>query len=226
MSNGQTGKRPDGQVTSDYQKSCQAPRAKIYRLTRRANHSYRFARPARQGALRTSRTRGGMRWTRQRRAREGSQGGFNSVSDRRRADERRLKLPSPELAGTHEDRRELWRDRRGRRSRVVLTPPCWRQVWRRCIRPNRALYASDIRKATVAKVQGSPGRSRISRNPSRRESRDDPVHLWSTRALLAHDRGCNRRPAFPAPFFLRRVKLLHTSGGSRRENADVYPRAV
>ena len=31
---------PDGQITSDYQKSCQAPCAKIYRLTRRANHLY------------------------------------------------------------------------------------------------------------------------------------------------------------------------------------------
>ena len=113
------------------------------------------------------------------------------------------KLPSPELAGTHEDRRELWRDGRGRRSRVVLTPPCWRQVWWRCIRPNRAWHASDIRKATVAKVQGSPGRSRISRKAIAQGKPDDPVHLWSTRAFCAHDRGCNRRPAFPAPFFFR-----------------------
>src|SRR6187200_972293 len=73
--------RPDGQITSDYQKSCQALEAKIFRLTCRANHSYRFARLTRQGALRTSRTRGGMRWTRQRRARKGSRGGLNSVSD-------------------------------------------------------------------------------------------------------------------------------------------------
>ena len=130
-----------------------------------------------------------------------------------------LKLSSPELAGTHEDRRELWRDRRGRRSRVVLTPPCWRQVWWRCIRLNRAWHVSDIHEATVAKVQGSPGRPRISRNPSRRESRDDPVHLWSTRALLARDRGCNRRPAFPAPSFLMEgEKLMQASGASRGEN--------
>ena len=59
----------------------QAPRKKIFRLTRRANHLYQFARLTRRGALRTSRTRGGMRWTRQRRARKGSQGGLNSVSD-------------------------------------------------------------------------------------------------------------------------------------------------
>jgi hypothetical protein len=37
-----------------------------------------------------------------------SQGEMNLVSGMRRADRRRLKLSSLELAGTHEDRRELW----------------------------------------------------------------------------------------------------------------------
>ena len=91
-----------------------------------------------RGALRTSRTRGGMRWTRQRRARKGSQGGMNPVSDCRRADGRRCQLSSPELAGWYEVRRDLWRDGRGRRNRVVPTPPGWRQVVWRCIRLNRA----------------------------------------------------------------------------------------
>ena len=103
----------------------------------------------------------------------------------------------------YEVRRELWRGGRGRRNRVVLAPRRWRQVLRRCIRPNRTCDASDIREATVAKVQGSPGRSRISRKAIAQGKPDDPVHLWSTRAFCAHDRGCNRRPAFPAPFFFR-----------------------
>ena len=63
-----------------------------------------------------------------------SQGEMNLVSGMRRADRRRLKPSSLELAGTHEDRRELWQEGRGRRSGVVPTPPGWRQVVWRCIR--------------------------------------------------------------------------------------------
>ena len=62
--------------------------------------------------------------------------------------------------------------------------------------------ASSIRKATVAKVHGSPRRSRISRNPSRRESRMIRFTCGLLVRFCAHDRGCNRRPAFPAPSFL------------------------
>jgi hypothetical protein len=47
---------------------CPAPSRKIFRLTRRANQRYRLRRPARErGVSRSSRTRVGMRWTRQRR---------------------------------------------------------------------------------------------------------------------------------------------------------------
>ena len=62
-----------------------------------------------------------------------------------------------------------------RRARTVKScgpdAPCWRQVVRRCRRAQPGSNASSIRKATVAKVLGSPRRSRIRRNPSRRESR-------------------------------------------------------
>ena len=56
----------------------QSPLAKIFRLTRRANQFYQLARLTRErGVSRSSRTRDGMRWTRQRWAREVcSQGGF------------------------------------------------------------------------------------------------------------------------------------------------------
>jgi hypothetical protein len=36
------------QITSDYQKSRQAPESKIFRFLRRPNHRYHFARPPRQ----------------------------------------------------------------------------------------------------------------------------------------------------------------------------------
>jgi hypothetical protein len=55
-------------------------------------------------------------------------------------------------------------DGRGRRSRVVLAPRCWRQVLRRCIRPNRAWDASSIRRATVARKPGHRGEYEVSRN--------------------------------------------------------------
>jgi hypothetical protein len=65
--------------------------------------------PHQRGVSRSSRTRGGMRWTRQRFARDGIAGrvGERPVSDQQRADERCCSV---------------------RRSRVVLTPRRWRQV--------------------------------------------------------------------------------------------------
>ena len=53
------------------------------------------------------------------------------------------------------------------------------------------------------------------------------LNLWSTRALCAHDRGCNRHPAFPAP-------SVPKEGGTdanlgcylRRENAPRVPRCL
>jgi hypothetical protein len=58
--------RPDGQISS---RLCRiespALRAKIFRFRRRANHRYDSARLTRKrGGSRSSRTRGGMRWTR------------------------------------------------------------------------------------------------------------------------------------------------------------------
>jgi hypothetical protein len=59
-------------------RQCPAPSRKIFRLTRRANQRYRSRRLTRErGVSRSSRTRVGMRWTRQRRARKAcSQGGL------------------------------------------------------------------------------------------------------------------------------------------------------
>src|SRR5689334_97041 len=55
----------DGQITSDFQKSCQARESKIFRFRSHPNQSHNSARlTADEGRSRTSRTRGGMRWTR------------------------------------------------------------------------------------------------------------------------------------------------------------------
>jgi hypothetical protein len=54
---------------------CPPPRAKIFRFRRRANQWFDSACPTPQrGVSRSSRTRGGMRWTRQRFARDGIAG--------------------------------------------------------------------------------------------------------------------------------------------------------
>jgi hypothetical protein len=59
----------DGQITSDYQKSCQAPKSKIFLFSSDPNQFTDSRRPVpTRGALRTSRNAGGMRWTRRRQA--------------------------------------------------------------------------------------------------------------------------------------------------------------
>jgi hypothetical protein len=71
---------------------CPVPFAKIFLFPPDPNQIYipRRLVPSR-GVSRSSRTRGGMRWTRQRRARGGMAGrASRPVSDRRRADERRF----------------------------------------------------------------------------------------------------------------------------------------
>ena len=61
--------------------------AKIFRFLRRANQFYQLAPsfPGKRGASRSSRTRDGMRWTRQRRRARWSQGEVELVSGSRRA---------------------------------------------------------------------------------------------------------------------------------------------
>ena len=56
----------DGQITSDFQKSCQAQESKIFCFRSHANQSHNSARlTADEGRWPSSRTRGEMRWTRE-----------------------------------------------------------------------------------------------------------------------------------------------------------------
>src|SRR6476660_8787960 len=59
-------KLDDRQITSDFQKSCQAPESKIFCFRSHANHRHNSAcLTADEGRSRSSRTRGEMRWTRE-----------------------------------------------------------------------------------------------------------------------------------------------------------------
>src|ERR1700736_6768346 len=148
-------------------KTCPAPLIKIFRLTRRANHLYKFApsHPTRGG----SRVVTNARWDAMDATASGVQWDRRAglpVSDRP-ARGRTTLLTA--FARTHwaarGPARSLARDGRGRRSRVVLAPRCWRQVLRRCVRPNRVRDVSSIRKATVANKPGHRGEHEVSRNP-------------------------------------------------------------
>jgi hypothetical protein len=92
--------------------------------------------PHQRGVSRSSRTRGGVRWTRQRFARDGVAGRVERlVSDQQRADERCCSV---------------------RRSRVVLTPRRWRQV-RGCYVGPTGLRHNVSPWATVANKPGHRG---------------------------------------------------------------------
>jgi hypothetical protein len=144
-----------------------------------------------------------MRWTRQCRAQAGLQGGFfreRSTGARTDGAAAHLRRNSPD--GTRSGK-TFGGDGRGRRSRVVLAPRCWCQVLRRCIHPTGSgMHLSSARR----RWQESPvtGEREVSRKPSCGESRSDPVEpVVHSCVFCAHDRGCNRHPAFPAPSVLK-----------------------
>jgi hypothetical protein len=148
-------------------KTCPAPPTKIFPLNLSGKSSLQ-ARPVppEKGADReSSRTRGGMRWTRQRRARRGSQGGSSRERSAGARTNDAANRPCRNSPGGTRPGRIFGGDGRGRRSRVVLAPRCWRQVLRRCIRSNRVWDASVIRKATVARKPGHRGEREVSRKP-------------------------------------------------------------
>jgi hypothetical protein len=75
------------------------------------------------------------------------------------------------------------------------------------------LGASVIRRATVARKPGHRGEREVSRKPSCGESRSDPVEpVVHSCVFCAHDRGCNRRPAFPAPSVLKEGEFVASLG--------------
>src|SRR6201991_2589221 len=77
----------------------------------------------------------------------------------------------------------------------------------------------------VARKPGHQGELEVSRNTI---ARGMPGVLGVTvvtapRVIITtRDCGCTVRPAFPAPSFLRGEKILHSSGETRRENAEAW----
>jgi hypothetical protein len=105
-------------------KTCPAPFRKIFRFACRANQSYQLApsHPPRGADRESSRTRDGMRWTRQRR-RASVFAGRSSVSERRRARRTTLLSPSTKLRRTCTSlAKRLAKTGRVRQNRVVLAP--------------------------------------------------------------------------------------------------------
>ena len=140
--------------------------------------------PHNRGVSRSSRTRDGMRWTRQRFARNGIAGQVERrVSGRRHADERCCS---------------------GRQNRVVLTPRRWCQV---CgVASAQPGLDKTYPWTTVANKPGHRGEHEISRktiacgNAGRFRCTRLLVCIF-TNAKRARGRGCNGHPAFPTPSF-------------------------
>ena len=94
------------------------------------------------------------------------------------------------------------RDSSGRRSRVVLTPRCWRQVREK----------QNFSGATVARKAVHRGELEVSRKPLRREGRDasaEPVCSCAFLCACLHTRPrVQRAPGFPcALLFLSRAAI-------------------
>jgi hypothetical protein len=114
------GKLPEGQIS----KNLSSPFHKniSLNLSGKSPLESRPSHPMRGADRESSRTRGGMRWTRQRRARKGLQGGFfreRSAGARTDGAAAHLRRNSPDGTRSGET---FGGDGRGRRSRIVLTP--------------------------------------------------------------------------------------------------------
>jgi len=132
-----------------------------------------------RGVSRSSRTCGGMRWTR--------------------------RPCKTNVAG------------RGRRSRVVLAPRCWRQALR-----------NYFREVTVARKPGHRGELEVSRKPPRRESRIASAGPVCSCALsfaqIAHETaGAARTRLSLRPLHFRGRNETQSSDIICREIADVHP---
>jgi hypothetical protein len=169
-----------------------------------------------------------MRWTRQRRARKGSQGGSSrerSAGARTDGAASRFRRNSPD--GT----------RPGETFGVR-----WSRTAKSC-GPGAPMLASSLAEVHPAqpglrwivnpqgdggKQAGHRGERAVSRNPSRGESRSDPVEpVVHSCVLCAHDRGCNRHPAFPAPSVSREGEADSNLGRiAPRECGRIYSRCL
>jgi hypothetical protein len=140
---------PENGPTGKSAKTCPAPSTKIFRLTRRANHLYKLA-PSHpdEGRIASRHERAVGCDGRDSVGRAmGSRGGSSrerSAGARKNDAANRLCQNSP---GATRPGKTFGAGGRGRRSRVVLAPRCWRQVLWRCIRPTGpGMHLSSARR--------------------------------------------------------------------------------
>jgi hypothetical protein len=151
-----------------------------------------------RGAYRDRHGRGnGMRWTRQRRARNGIAGRF----PRERwtgARTNGVEMPRAEPGGSHTVRRKVLAEVAAYGKAVWSWHPLLVSSWRRFCEPNRA------DKPSIRQRRWQDERRRGERGISRKAiAQGEPGvsgYLWSTVcSFLYTDCGCQGHPAFPAP---------------------------
>ena len=186
---------------------CRVSFAKIFRFTRRANHLYKFApsHPTRGAYHDRQETRGGMRWTRQRLAYDGSQGGFfESVSDHK-ARGRETLLRTAKSCGPD--------------------APTLASRLRKACRPNRARTSDIFRKRRwqTSPVTGESAKETVKTIACGNAGRFRCTRCYSCAfyRYKVHTRPrVQRAPGIPHALFGRRL-LSNGSGASRREDAVV-----
>ena len=159
-----------------------------------------------------------MRWTRQRRARTGSQGGLWPVSDRPARRRPALKRLRRNFGRQHMSRsRRFGGGSRGRQKRVVLAPVAGVKLME-IFGPNRASAIANP-SATVARGIRRRGERAISRKTIAQGRPGVPAHLAITRVHFCARSRVLRAPGFPCALFdFRGQRNRITSGAWRREN--------
>jgi hypothetical protein len=131
-----------------------------------------------RGVSRSSRTRDGMRWTRQRRARDGIAGQASACERSTGGRTNGASTPSPKLRRAAHGRSERLAEVAAYGEVVWSWHPLLMSSWRRCVSPT-GLRQPFNPSTTVTKRNSSPGRAR--RKPLKplcRECRLNPVNLW------------------------------------------------
>jgi hypothetical protein len=178
--------------------------------------------PERGAARDRHETRGGMRWTRQRRRATGVCRAGHPVSEQPARGRTALQCLRQDFDRRHMAGRGLGRGCCGRRSRVVLASVADVKL-AEAASSQPGFDRPSIRSATVTKRNSSPGRARRKPlKPLRGESRVISGVLVVTIVCLLPMHtgcGCSGHPAFPAPSPFRGQRFCKTSDGPRREIA-------
>jgi hypothetical protein len=169
----------------------------------------------------------GMRWTRQRRARTGSQGGLRLVSDRPARRRPALKRLRRNFGQQHMSRSmRFGRGSRVRQKRVVLAPVAGVKLME-IFWAQPGVGKSPIRQRRRPKEFGSGESALYALKPLRREGRVFRRTLRSPVCILCARSRVLRAPGFPCALFdFEGTADRIPPGASRRENAMVCPAVI